>query len=232
MEVWKDRRVVIGAGVAVAVVLGLLLVAHLLHTQKSNEPPPADQANMVIRQGRPDDAKLDPKRELGCFVGGQYVGLATWADCAKRNGVATGDLDVGIDSQGGLAGAAPNAGAGLVPLPPDSSNTAPAAQTPPAAPAATPSAPPPPQPIQTSSAGGQACWRFSDRTWYRMAEMPMGACIQTLFAGRCEHAGSATYGRWGDQTLRLVPGRVEASDDNRSFHQVAEQTPNCAIPTS
>src|ERR1700759_3434874 len=109
MEFWKDRRVVIGAGVAPGVLLGLFLVLHLLHTKKSDAPPPAEQASMVIRQGRPDDAKLDPKRELGCFVNGQYVGLATWADCAKRNGVATGDLDVGIGPQGGLAAGAPNA---------------------------------------------------------------------------------------------------------------------------
>jgi hypothetical protein len=65
-----------------------------------------------------------------------------------------------------------------------------------------------------------------------MAEMPMGACIQTLFAGHCERAGSATYGRWGDQTLRLLPGRVEALDDKGTAHTVAEQSPNCAIPTS
>ena len=236
MEFWKDRRVVIGAGVAVAVLIGLLLVTRLLHTKPSTAPPPADQASLIIRQGRPDDAKLDPKRELGCFVGGQYVGLATWADCAKRNGVATGDLDVGLDPQGGLAAAAPNTGAGLVPLPPNDSKTAPATQPTPA----NPTAPQPPQPQQpaiqpqqtAAGANAQTCWRYADRTWYRMADMPRGACIQTLFAGHCEVTGSATYGRWGEQMLRLVPGRVEALDDNRVAHTVAEQSPNCAIPTS
>lgn len=229
MEFWKDRRVVIGAGVALAVLIGLFLVVRLLHTKPSDAPPPAEQASLVIRKGRPDDAKLDPKRELGCFVGGQYVGLATWADCAKRNGVATGDLDVGLDPQGGLAAAAPNTGAGLVPLPPNDSKTAPATQA-----APTDVAPPqaPQQPQQTAAAGAQTCWRYADRTWYRMADMPMGACIQTLFAGHCEAAGSATYGRWGEQTLRLVPGKVEALDDNRVAHTVAQQSPNCAIPTS
>jgi hypothetical protein len=201
-----------------------------MHTKPSTAPPPADQASLVIRQGRPDDAKLDPKRELGCFVGGQYVGLATWADCAKRNGVATGDLDVGLDPQGGLAAAAPNTGAGLVPLPPTPGTTAPNVQATPA----NPTGPQPAaQPQQTAvAANPQACWRYADRTWYRMADMPMGACIQTLFAGHCEAAGSATYGRWGEQMLRLVPGRVEALDDNRVAHTVAEQSPNCAIPTS
>ena len=230
MEFWKDRRVVIGAGVAVAVLIGLFLVMRLLYTKPSTAPPPADQASLVIRQGRPDDAKLDPKRELGCFVGGQYIGLATWADCAKRNGVATGDLDVGLDPQGGLAAAAPNTGASLVPLPPNDSKTAPATQPTPANPSA-PQAASQPQQI-AAAANAQTCWRYADRTWYRMADMPMGACIQTLFAGHCEVTGSATYGRWGEQMLRLVSGRVEALDDSRVARTVAEQSPNCAIPTS
>jgi hypothetical protein len=229
MEPWKDRRIVAVVGVCVALLLGLLIVVHLLHTKKSDQPPPADQANMVIRQGRPDDAKLDPKRQLGCFVAGQYIGQATWADCAKKNGVATGNLDVGLDAQGGLAGAAPNAGTVLTPLPPVDSNAppAPALQAPPAQPSAVPA----PQPMPVAS-NGTTCWRRADQTWYRMAEMTRGACIQTLFAGRCEKPGEAVYGRWGDQTLRLVPGEVQASDDNRNFHPVAEQGPNCLIATS
>ncbi len=231
MEPWKNRRIVTIVGVCVALLLGLLIVLHLARTKKSNEPPPADQASMVVRQGRPDDGKLDPKRELGCFVAGQYIGQATWAECAKKNGVATGDLDVGLDAQGGLAGAAPNAGTTLTPLPPSDSQQppAPAAQTPtPQQPSA---APPAPQATPVAS-NGTACWRFADRTWYRMADMTRAACVQTLFAGRCEKPGSATYGRWGDQTLRLVPGKVEASDDNRNFHTVAEQAPNCSFATS
>jgi hypothetical protein len=229
MEPWKDRRIVTVVGVCVALLLGLLIVLHLSHTKKSDQPPPADQAGMVIRQGRPDDAKLDPKRQLGCFVAGQYIGQATWADCAKKNGVATGDLDVGIDAQGGLAGAAPNTGTALTPLPPADAPAAPvpAAQIPAPQPSAT-------QPLQSTpvASAGSACWRFSDRTWYRMADMSRAACVQTLFAGRCEKPGSATYGRWGDQTLRLVPGKVEASDDNHNFHTVAEQQPNCSFSTS
>ena len=42
--------------------------------------------------------------------------------------------------------------------------------------------------------------------------------------------GGATYGRWGEETLRLVPGRVEISSDNRSFHTAFDQGPNCSIP--
>ncbi|HEY9216806.1 MAG TPA: hypothetical protein VIO94_02065, partial [Phenylobacterium sp.] len=66
--------------------------------------------------------------------------------------------------------------------------------------------------------------------WRKLpAEMPLGACVQTLFAGRCERAGSAAYGRWGQQTLRLVPGRVEISADNRSFRILADQGAGCSI---
>jgi hypothetical protein len=31
------------------------------------------------------------------------------------------------------------------------------------------------------------------------------------------------------QTLRLVPGRVEISSDNHSFHTLADQGAGCAI---
>jgi hypothetical protein len=31
------------------------------------------------------------------------------------------------------------------------------------------------------------------------------------------------------QTLRLVPGKVEVSGDNRSFRTLAEQSSSCAI---
>jgi hypothetical protein len=60
--------------------------------------------------------------------------------------------------------------------------------------------------------------------------MTLNACVQALFAGRCEKPGAATYGRWMQQTLRLVPGRVEVSADNRSFRPLTEQGAGCAIP--
>ncbi|WP_204276711.1 hypothetical protein, partial [Klebsiella aerogenes] len=58
----------------------------------------------------------------------------------------------------------------------------------------------------------------------------LGACVQALFAGKCERTGGASYGRWGEQTLRLVPGRVEQSSDNKSFRLLVEQTPSCGVP--
>ena len=110
----------------------------------------------------------------------------------------------------------------LVPLPPEEGAEplgAPESALPPAAeehPAAAPPA---------------ACWRHGAGRWRRMpSEMDLNACVQTLFAGRCERPGGATYGRWGQQTLRLVAGRVEISDDNQSFRTLAPQGPGCSLP--
>jgi hypothetical protein len=61
-------------------------------------------------------------------------------------------------------------------------------------------------------------------------ELTLNACVQALFAGRCERPGGASYGRWMSQTLRLAPGKVEVSGDNRSFRLLVEQGAGCAIP--
>jgi hypothetical protein len=60
--------------------------------------------------------------------------------------------------------------------------------------------------------------------------MDLNACVQTLFAGRCEPQGGASYGRYGQQTLRRVAGRIEVSDDNKSFRTLAAQNPDCSLP--
>jgi hypothetical protein len=72
-------------------------------------------------------------------------------------------------------------------------------------------------------------WRYGGGQWRKLGEQTLNACVQTLFAGRCERTGGASYGRWMQLTLRLVPGRVELSQDNHSFRSVAEQGPGCAI---
>jgi hypothetical protein len=219
-DLLKDRRVVIAAGVAVALILGLAIaLASVKRSRGPAEPPPASQGGLVVEMGRDDDIKLDPTRSLRCFVSGQFVGMSTLAECAKRNGVATGALDVGIDVTGELA-ATGEAGTVLTPLPPPAEAAAPAP-----APAAT-------EPTPAAPRGPTAmCWRYADRNWARMSEMSLGACVQALFAGRCERAGGATYGRWGDQTLRLVPGRVEQSPDDRNFRTLVEQGTNCSLPS-
>jgi len=60
--------------------------------------------------------------------------------------------------------------------------------------------------------------------------MDLNGGVQACFAGQCEKRGGATYGRWGEQTLRLVRDKVEISQDNRRFRTLVEQGANCSIP--
>ena len=220
MEFLKDRRVVLALGGGLALLLGVILAAVAMSGGKSKDQPPASKAGLVVEIGREDDGKLDPARPLRCFVSGVFVGEITLAECARKNGVATGALDVGVDETGALA-AADVAGTVLTPLPPAPVEVLP-----------NPNAPSAPAPAPTLAAGPtKACWRYVGAEWRRLpGEATQNACLQTLFAGRCERPGGATYGRWGDQTLRLVPGRVEASMDNRSFQTLVEQPASCIVP--
>lgn len=223
MEFLKDRRVVLALGAGLALLLGVILAVVAMSGGKPKDQPPASKAGLVVEIGREDDGKLDPARPLRCFVGGVFVGEITLSECARKNGVATGALDVGVDETGALA-AADVAGTVLTPLPPAPVEVLPN----PAAPAATPA---PTAPTAPATGPVKACWRYVGAEWRRLpGEGTLNTCLQTMFAGRCERPGGATYGRWGDQTLRLVPGRVEASMDNRSFQTLVEQPASCVIP--
>jgi hypothetical protein len=229
MEFFKDRRVVLGVGALAAILLGAIIAMVIAGGSESPDgPPPASQGGLVVEQGRDDDTKLDPARPIRCFVEGQFAGEVTLTECAKRNGVATGALDVGVDETGALS-ASGQTGAIFAPLPPTDVAAAPAAVP-------APTAPPPtqtasiPAPAPATSSDGASCWRYADASWTRLPEsLSLQACVQRLYAGQCERSGRATYGRWGQQTLRLVPGKVEISDDNRRFRTLARQNRNCTI---
>jgi hypothetical protein len=223
MELLKDRRVLLAGGAALALIAGLGIALTVMHGAKSpTDAPPASRGGLVVETGRADDTKLDPARPLRCFVGGQFVGETTLAECAKKNGVATGALDVGVDETGALA-AADQAGLVLTPLPPPAE--APTVPAPAATPAITTPA--------VSSTPLAVCWRYAGGEWRKLpGEITVNACAQQISGGKCEKAGGATYGRWGDETLRLVPGRVESSSDNRTFHSIIELGPNCSIPSA
>ncbi|MFY8142535.1 MAG: hypothetical protein ACOVMT_01475 [Caulobacter sp.] len=228
MDLLNDRRIILGGGAALALVAGLGIAVALMsgHDKKPAEEPPAARAGLIVETGRADDTKLDPARPLRCFVGGAFAGEITLAECAKKNGVATGALDVGVDETGALA-AADQAGMVLTPLPPTPTVATPPATAPvQTATQATPAS-------ASATAPLAACWRYAGNEWRRLpGDITLNACAQQLFGGRCEKTGGATYGRWGEETLRLVPGRVEISSDNRSFHTAFEQAANCSIPNA
>jgi hypothetical protein len=221
MDWLKDRRVLTLGGMALALVAGLVVAFVLVRKPPtSSAAPPASQGGLVVQTGRDDDIKLDPMRPLRCFVGGQFVGELPLSACAKRNGVATGALDVGLDPSGALA-ASGAATSDITPLPPGTDAT-----TDPADPAAS-TAPGSAEPAESHASA--ACWRYANGVWTPLpGDFSAIACAQALFAGQCVRPGGALYGRWGDRTLRLVPGRIEVSADNRNFRALVEQGTACS----
>ncbi|TAJ66957.1 hypothetical protein [Brevundimonas sp.] len=216
----QDNRllIAIGAGLAVvaAVVIALIFSGG---RDRSPEPPPAAQGGLTVDVA--DAPELNTTRELRCFVDGQFVGMATLTDCARRNGLATDALDVGIDETGALA-AAPTAAFAPPPSAP------PVELTEAEQPSLTA-----PQPVEPSAqpASGAACLRHTGSDWRSLSSnMSLNACVQALYAGTCVRPGEALYGRWGDVTLRLVPRRVEQSSDNTRFRTLAEQDRSCQFP--
>lgn len=218
----QGRRalVILGGGVLVVVIAALAALLFQARDQGPKTPPPASTGGLVVQTSPADDGKLDPKKSLRCFVNGQFEGIETLADCARKNGVATEALDVGADQTGALA-AGNGQGANLTPLPPPAAVAPPADGSPDTAPVATPAKVP-----------VADCLRYAGSTWRKVgAGLSLSACVQALFSGRCERLGGASYGRWGDSALRLVPHKVEMSDDNRSFRTVVEQNDDgCVIP--
>ena len=213
MDQVQTRRLwlTLGGGVAVlAIALGAALLI-LLRGGHSTAPPPAAVGGLVVQTQTGPDAKLDPQKPLRCFVNGQFVDNETLADCARRNGVATDALDVGVDQSGQLA-AADSAGTALTPLPPSAAPVAEAVE-----------------PAAANVPEGD-CLRYAQATWRKAgAGMSLSGCVKLLFDGQCLKTGAA-YGRWMSQTLRLVPGAVEVSTDNRNFRLLVEQPATCAIP--
>lgn len=229
LDILKDRRVLYTAvGGVVALMAGLLIGMGLLSRHGAAPKAPAEPGSLQVQMGK-DDPSLDPKKPLRCFVNGQFVGMVSLPECARKNGVATGSLDVGLDPNGEVAAASDTSV--LQPLP-----GAPA--PPPVQAAATGEAAAPPAPSDApvaaaASATGAtaACWRYAG-DWRRIADdMSLDNCVQALFAGRCERPGGADYGRWNGDTLRLVTGKVERAGDNRSFRTLVKQASgDCSIP--
>ncbi|ESQ84449.1 hypothetical protein AEAC466_08845 [Asticcacaulis sp. AC466] len=218
----QKRWIAIGIGATVAIVIGIILAMGMSHGHK-DDPKMNDQPTGLTFKVADPTPTLDSKKPLRCYVSGAYVGDVTLAECAKKNGVAAQQLDVGIDDNGNQV-AAPTAS--LVPVP--------------GAPASTPPTAAEPDPAQgaevvpnTQAAAGPtaACLRYSSNSWNRLADnITIGQCAILLYDGRCVSPGQASYGRWGGKTLRLVPKRVEQSDDNATFRPLVDQGQGCSVP--
>ena len=222
MALPKDNRTVliIGGGLAVVAAVAAALVFSG-GRDRPTEAPPASQGGLTIDLA--EAPTLEPARELRCFVDGQFVGLATLADCARRNGVATSALDVGLDATGALA-AAPTAAF----APPPELPAEPTVEV-----ASVDEGASPVESSRPTSAASSAtaCLRHTGSEWRAISNgMSLGACVQALYAGTCVRPGEAQYGRWGDTTLRLVPRRDEQSSDNSRFRTLAQQDRNCQFP--
>lgn len=216
----RDNRLLIAIGAGLAIVAAVVIAVVVSGGRDRNPgPPPAAQGGLTVDVT--DAPELNTTRELRCFVDGQYVGMATLSDCARRNGVATDALDVGIDETGALA-AAPTAAFAPPPSAPPVELTE--AEQPPFTDQ---------QPVEPSAqpASGSTCLRHTGSDWRSLSSsMSLNACVQALYSGTCVRPGEALYGRWGDMTLRLVPRRVEQSPDNSRFRTLAEQDRNCTFP--
>ena len=217
----NDNRIILALGAVLAVVAAVV-IALVFMGRGGDDPAPEPEERAGLQLDVTEAPDLEPTRELRCFVNGQFVGMATLADCARQNGVATEGLDVGLDETGALA-AAPTA----VFAPPPEEPPLELTEADPINPPSVTPTQPAPQPGQA----GAPCLRHVGGEWRQLSGgMSQGACVQALFSGTCVRPGDAQYGRWGDTTLRLVPRRVEQSQDNSRFRTLAEQDRNCQFP--
>ena len=219
MEQKRWIGVAVGAAVAIAVAIfiGMALSKGHKDDKKMNDQPPG--LTFAVNDAPPT---LDSKKPLRCYVAGAYVGDLTLADCAKKNGVAAQALDVGLDDNGNVV-AAPTGS--LTPVP-----GAPAAAPPATAPQPADTGEVVPD-TQAVSGPTAACLRYNGNEWNKLSDsVTIGQCVRLLYDGRCVSPGSAQYGRWGEKTLRLVPKRVEVSDDNTNFRVLTDQGQGCSVP--
>jgi hypothetical protein len=186
-------------------------------------PPPAAEGGLKVELGDVQGGdRIDPSRPLRCFVEGRFVGELTVAQCAGRNGVAAQNLDVGLDDTGALAAVVSVPGLSTEPL--GAEIELPEAPTPAPAPIGIGPAPAP-APAAQSGPTGQ-CLRHANGDWRLLGEaLTLSTCLDVLYVGRCEQPGSASYGRWNGQTLRLVTGRIEIAPDGANFRTLAQQDP-------
>jgi hypothetical protein len=244
----NDRRVLAGLGGAVVLVAAVGAASFLSRSPRTADTgPPAnttDSSNITgsaagglkVEMGKAP--KVESDTSVRCFVKGQFVGMQSAADCAQKNGVAPGGLDVGLDQSGAIAAAAGGGDTHLQPLAnsvgedrddaddsrddDSDSRSDQMASADPTAPGVRGYADAPPAECRRYVAGA---WRAGG------APVSLDSCVHVLFDGRCPPPGQVIYGRWGGLTLRSSPGRIDASTNNRDFSALAPQYPaDCSIP--
>ena len=215
----QDNRLilVIGAGLAVVAAIVLALIFGV-GRERPDTPPPASQGGLTVDVA--EAPTISETRQLRCYVEGQMVGMATLADCARRNGLATDALEVGVDQSGAQVAFTPPPG------PPPLTEKVEKATTPVVQPEPGPA--PAPAASAPTPAAGSSCLRHTSNGWRQVsAASSLNECVRSLYGGFCVRPGDAQYGRWGETTLRLVPGRVEQSPDNQTFRTLVRQDRSC-----
>ena len=223
----QKRVLWLGAGglLAVAIAIGFAMMLSSSHKEdkRMNEQPTGLQFNVSDTS-----ASMDSKKPLRCYVNGAEVGDMTLEQCAQKNGVAAQKLDVGLDDNGNMT-AAPTGSLAPVPTAPTSAAANAKPQVDAAQAADNGEVVPDTKPLAAGPVA--ACLRFNGGEWNKLSDgLTLGQCAQLLYDGRCVSPGSAQYGRWGEKTLRLVPHRVEQSDDNSSFRTLVDQGQGCQVP--
>ncbi len=225
MRFLQDRRALVALIAGVVVLIGLGGAFGMLHHGRSadeNTTSPASNELQVVMGKAP---KVEADTSVRCFVKGQFVGMDTAADCAQKNGVAPGALDVGLDQSGAIA-----AGGGdthLQPLaaakPDDQDDDKPDPAD---------AGPGDGDNRAYADMPGADCKAYAPGGWRNVGQgVNLDSCVHTLFDGRCPAPGQVVYGHWGALTLRASPGRIDVARNNRDFSPLAPQYPaDCSIP--
>ena len=218
----KRMTIMIGGGVF-ALVLAILLAMVLSANTKKSPRMNTNPTGLQVTVGEAPSVNM--QKNLRCFVNGEFVGQYSLAECAKKNGVAAQALEVGLD-ENNQPTAAPTAS--LAPPPAKPIKAALGAEE-------NLDGDGEPKEIVPRVSGGSgpvaACLRYLGGEWHQLSGgITQGQCAALLYDTRCERPGSASYGRWGEKTLRLIPGRVEVSDDNKNFRTYVEQGQGCTVP--
>jgi hypothetical protein len=226
---FSNRNFVLALGAGLAVLAGVIIAVLVAGRDSTPAAPAADKGSLSVDVA--EAPTLDPTRKLRCYVNGQFVGETSLADCAQKNGVSAQSLDVGLDESGALVAAETASLAPPPVLPPPPVETAQDTSAPPvedSRPTVTADNSASDFDIAPTQASGSACLRFAGGEWRQLSPgTSLETCSRLLFEGSCVRPGQAEYGRWGEQTLRLVPGKIEQSSDNRRFRKI-QDAPSCA----